>query len=156
MQFFFVKRREHSFASRPFFAQIKIGTITRSVRQKLLNRHAFGGFVLDLGKEFADRVVQAQFALLDENHHRHRRADPRTDPAVREIVDLSGRKEEAAAKEEPPKEEPPKDHWIRKIWEIWEKTQQEPDDAKRDATFMEIIKLHRNAPVASFSASSIV
>jgi peptide/nickel transport system substrate-binding protein len=46
------------------------------------------------------------------------------------------------------KEEPPKDHWIRKIWELWEKTQQEPDDAKRDATFMEIIKLHRNAPVA--------
>jgi peptide/nickel transport system substrate-binding protein len=46
------------------------------------------------------------------------------------------------------KEEPPKDHWIRKIWELWEKVQQEPDEAKGHALFMEIIKLHREAPVA--------
>ena len=46
------------------------------------------------------------------------------------------------------REEPPKDHWIRKIWAAWEKTQVEPDEAKRNATFQELIALHREAPVA--------
>jgi peptide/nickel transport system substrate-binding protein len=46
------------------------------------------------------------------------------------------------------KEEPPKDHWIRKIWDLWEKTQQEPDAAKRNAHFRGIIDIHKQAPVA--------
>jgi ABC-type transport system substrate-binding protein len=46
------------------------------------------------------------------------------------------------------KEEPPKDHWIRKIWSAWERTQVESDEAKRNATFQELIGLHRDAPVA--------
>lgn len=46
------------------------------------------------------------------------------------------------------KEEPPKEHWIRKIWDLWEKTQVEPDEAKRNATFQEIINIHKQAPVA--------
>lgn len=46
------------------------------------------------------------------------------------------------------KEEPPKDHWIRDIWKAWEKTQQEPDEAKRNAHFQEVINVHKRAPVA--------
>ena len=37
---------------------------------------------------------------------------------------------------------------IRKIWELWEKARTEPDEPKSNALFMEIIKLHREAPVA--------
>jgi peptide/nickel transport system substrate-binding protein len=46
------------------------------------------------------------------------------------------------------KEEPPPDHWIRKIWNLWESARTEPDEAKGHALFMEIIKIHREAPVA--------
>ena len=46
------------------------------------------------------------------------------------------------------KEEPPKDHWIRKIWDLWDKVRTEPDEAKGHAQFMEIIKIHKEAPVA--------
>jgi peptide/nickel transport system substrate-binding protein len=46
------------------------------------------------------------------------------------------------------KEEPPQDHPIREIWRLWEKTQQEPDEAKRNATFQEIINIHKKHPYA--------
>jgi peptide/nickel transport system substrate-binding protein len=46
------------------------------------------------------------------------------------------------------KQEPPPDHWIRTIWDTWEKAQTETDEAKSHARFMEIIKIHRAAPVA--------
>jgi peptide/nickel transport system substrate-binding protein len=46
------------------------------------------------------------------------------------------------------KEEPPQDHVIRKIWDFWEKCRTEPDEAKGHAHFMEIIKIHREAPMA--------
>ncbi len=46
------------------------------------------------------------------------------------------------------KEEPPQDHMIRKIWDFWEKCRTEPDEAKSNAYFMEIIKIHKQAPIA--------
>jgi peptide/nickel transport system substrate-binding protein len=46
------------------------------------------------------------------------------------------------------KEEPPQGHWIRRIWELWDQVRTEPDEAKGHALFMEIIKIHREAPVA--------
>ncbi|HEY3062009.1 MAG TPA: ABC transporter substrate-binding protein [Chloroflexota bacterium] len=46
------------------------------------------------------------------------------------------------------KEEPPAEHPIRKMWSLWEQVQREPDEAKGNALFMDIIKLHREAPVA--------
>jgi peptide/nickel transport system substrate-binding protein len=46
------------------------------------------------------------------------------------------------------KEEPPQDHPIRKIWDFWEKTRTEPDEAKSNAYFKEIIDIHKQAPVA--------
>jgi peptide/nickel transport system substrate-binding protein len=46
------------------------------------------------------------------------------------------------------KEEPPPEHPIRKMWSLWEQVQTEPDVAKGNALFMDIIKLHREAPVA--------
>ena len=46
------------------------------------------------------------------------------------------------------KQEPPPDHWIRTWWDLWEKVQTEPDEAKGHALFMQIIKAHRDAPVA--------
>jgi peptide/nickel transport system substrate-binding protein len=46
------------------------------------------------------------------------------------------------------KQEPPPDHWIRTIWSLWEKAQAEPDEAKRHALFMDIVAIHRDAPVA--------
>lgn len=46
------------------------------------------------------------------------------------------------------KEEPPADHPIREIWKLWEQTQVEPDEAKRNALFQQLIAVHRRAPVA--------
>ncbi|HEY3083032.1 MAG TPA: ABC transporter substrate-binding protein [Chloroflexota bacterium] len=46
------------------------------------------------------------------------------------------------------KEEPPKDHPIRKIWDLWDKTQIEPDEPKRNALFQELIGVHRQTPFA--------
>jgi peptide/nickel transport system substrate-binding protein len=46
------------------------------------------------------------------------------------------------------KEEPPAEHPIRKMWSLWEQVRTEPDEAKGNALFMDIIKLHREAPVA--------
>ncbi len=46
------------------------------------------------------------------------------------------------------KEEPPQGHWIRKIWDLWENVRTEPDEVKGQALFMDIIKIHREAPVA--------
>jgi peptide/nickel transport system substrate-binding protein len=46
------------------------------------------------------------------------------------------------------KQEPPADHWIRTMWDLWGKVQKEPDEAKGQALFMQIIGMHRDAPVA--------
>lgn len=46
------------------------------------------------------------------------------------------------------KEEPPQDHPIRKIWDLWEKTQVEPDEVKRNALFQQILGIHKQAPYA--------
>ncbi len=45
-------------------------------------------------------------------------------------------------------QEPPQDHPIRQIWSLWEKTQIEPDEAKRNATFQQIIDIHKQHPYA--------
>jgi peptide/nickel transport system substrate-binding protein len=45
-------------------------------------------------------------------------------------------------------EEPPADHPIRKIWDFWDKTQIEPDEAKRNALFQQLIGVHRDHPYA--------
>lgn len=46
------------------------------------------------------------------------------------------------------KEEPPQDHPIRKIWDLWDKTQVEPDEVKRNALFQQILGIHKQAPYA--------
>jgi oligopeptide/dipeptide ABC transporter ATP-binding protein len=46
------------------------------------------------------------------------------------------------------KQEPRPDHWIRTMWDLWEKVQAEPDEAKGHELFTQIIKMHRDAPVA--------
>jgi peptide/nickel transport system substrate-binding protein len=46
------------------------------------------------------------------------------------------------------KVEPPADHWLRKLWSTWEQVRTEPDEARGNALFMDIIKAHREAPVA--------
>ena len=46
------------------------------------------------------------------------------------------------------KQEPPADHWIRTLWDLWAQVQSETDEAKGQALFMQIIKMHREAPVA--------
>lgn len=46
------------------------------------------------------------------------------------------------------KEEPPKDHPIRQIWDLWEKTQQEPDEAKRNGLFQQLLGIHKKHPWA--------
>lgn len=42
--------------------------------------------------------------------------------------------------------EPPADHPIRQIWKLWEQCQVEPDEAKRNALFMQILGVHKKAP----------
>lgn len=44
--------------------------------------------------------------------------------------------------------EPPPDHPIRQIWDFWAKTQAEPDQAKRDATFQQLLGIHKQHPFA--------
>jgi len=39
------------------------------------------------------------------------------------------------------KQEPPADHWIRAMWDLWEKVQGEADEAKNQALFMQIINM---------------
>jgi peptide/nickel transport system substrate-binding protein len=45
-------------------------------------------------------------------------------------------------------QEPPADHPIRQIWQLWEKTQAEPDEAKRNAYFQQLIGIHKQHPYA--------
>jgi peptide/nickel transport system substrate-binding protein len=54
------------------------------------------------------------------------------------------------------KEEPPKDHPIRKVWELWDKVNAEPDEPKRNALFQELIGVHRQAPVAVGTVGELV
>jgi peptide/nickel transport system substrate-binding protein len=44
--------------------------------------------------------------------------------------------------------QPPADHPIRKIWSLWEQTQVEPDEAKRNALFQQLIGVHQQQPFA--------
>ena len=44
--------------------------------------------------------------------------------------------------------EPPADHPIRQIWKLWEQTQAEPDEAKRNATFQQLLGVHKEHPYA--------
>jgi peptide/nickel transport system substrate-binding protein len=46
------------------------------------------------------------------------------------------------------REEPPADHPIREIWKLWEQTQLEPDEAKRNALFKQLLGVHKKAPYA--------
>ena len=45
------------------------------------------------------------------------------------------------------KEEPPANHFIREIWRLWEATQLETDEARRNATFQTILDIHKAAPM---------
>ncbi len=54
------------------------------------------------------------------------------------------------------KEEPPKDHMIRKVWDLWDKVQVEPDEAKRNQLFQDLIAVHRQAPVAVGTVGELV
>lgn len=42
--------------------------------------------------------------------------------------------------------EPPQDHPIREMWKLWDQCQVEPDEAKRNALFQQILGIHKKAP----------
>ena len=44
--------------------------------------------------------------------------------------------------------EPPEDHPIRRIFELWDQVQDEPDEATRDAMFAELLDIHKEHPVS--------
>jgi peptide/nickel transport system substrate-binding protein len=44
------------------------------------------------------------------------------------------------------KVEPPADHPIRQMWALWDATQVEPDEARRNALFMQLLDMHKAAP----------
>lgn len=46
------------------------------------------------------------------------------------------------------KEEPPADHPIREVWRLWDATQTEPDEVKRNALFTQMLGIHRQHPYA--------
>lgn len=57
--------------------------------------------------------------------------------------------------------QPPKDHPINQIWDLWDKTQVEPDETKRNALFQQLIGVHKAQPflvgtVGEFSLPFIV
>jgi peptide/nickel transport system substrate-binding protein len=45
-----------------------------------------------------------------------------------------------------PNTEPPEGHPIREIWALWEKVGQEPDEATRNALFMQLLSIHKEHP----------
>jgi peptide/nickel transport system substrate-binding protein len=42
--------------------------------------------------------------------------------------------------------EPPADHPIRRIWDLWDQTKKEPDEATRTALFKELLDIHKEHP----------
>ena len=44
--------------------------------------------------------------------------------------------------------EPPADHRIREIWGLWDQARVEPDQAKRDALFKQLLDIHKEHPYA--------
>jgi len=42
--------------------------------------------------------------------------------------------------------EPPMDHPIRQMWDLWDKCQVEPDEAKRNALFQQVLGIHKQHP----------
>jgi peptide/nickel transport system substrate-binding protein len=44
------------------------------------------------------------------------------------------------------KVEPPADHPIRRIWQLWDQVQIEPDEATRNAYFQQLLDIHKQAP----------
>ncbi|HVG95670.1 MAG TPA: ABC transporter substrate-binding protein [Chloroflexota bacterium] len=44
------------------------------------------------------------------------------------------------------KEEPPADHPIRQVWALWDQAQVQADDATRNATFQQLLNIHKAAP----------
>lgn len=53
-------------------------------------------------------------------------------------------------------EEPPADHPIRKIWDLWDRVQVEPDEARRNALFQELLGVHKAAPMVIGVVGEIV
>ncbi|HLU08439.1 MAG TPA: ABC transporter substrate-binding protein [Oceanobacillus sp.] len=45
-----------------------------------------------------------------------------------------------------PNEEPPEGHPVRQIWALWDQVQREPDEASRNALFMELLGIHKQHP----------
>lgn len=52
--------------------------------------------------------------------------------------------------------EPPADHPIRKIWSLWDQTQVEPDEAKRNALFAQLLGIHKQHPYAVGTVGEMV
>ena len=50
------------------------------------------------------------------------------------------------AKEPRASEEPPADHPIREIWRLWEEAQSEPDEARRNELFTQMLGVHKEHP----------
>jgi peptide/nickel transport system substrate-binding protein len=42
--------------------------------------------------------------------------------------------------------EPPEDHEIRQIWSLWDQAKAEPDEAKRNALFKQLLDIHKSHP----------
>jgi len=52
--------------------------------------------------------------------------------------------------------QPPADHPINKIWALWDQTQVEPDETKRDALFQQLIGIHKATPFAVGTVGEMV
>jgi peptide/nickel transport system substrate-binding protein len=52
--------------------------------------------------------------------------------------------------------EPPADHPIRQIWSLWEQVQVEPDQAKGNALFQQLIGVHKAQPFAVGTVGELV
>ena len=42
--------------------------------------------------------------------------------------------------------EPPEDHPIREIWSLWDQARAEPDEAKRNGFFKQLLDIHKEHP----------
>jgi peptide/nickel transport system substrate-binding protein len=52
--------------------------------------------------------------------------------------------------------QPPDGHPITKIWALWDQTQVEPDEAKRNALFQQLIGIHKATPFAMGTVGELV
>jgi peptide/nickel transport system substrate-binding protein len=112
-------------------------TVGLNINQELVERSLYQERVdngdVDIGVWTADRNI---IVMADPSRYTGQQSDGPWAP----LYGAWWAKQPRAA------EEPPADHPIREIWRLWEAAQSEPDEAKRNELFTQMLNIHREHP----------